>query len=112
MKIGVVGLGVVGSANYAGFELLGHEVFGHDIKFNSSIADVLPTDIVFVCVPTPSFENGSCDTTIVKSVIDDLDKQQYGGIIAIRSSTVPGFAKSMQDIYPRQKICFVPVGGL
>ena len=76
MKIGIVGLGVVGSANYAGFELLGHKVFGHDIKFNSSIADVLPTDIVFVCVPTPSFENGSCDTTIVKSVIDDLEKAE------------------------------------
>ena len=66
------------------------------------------SDVVFVCVPTPSFENGSCDTTIVKSVIDDLDKNDYGGIIAIRSSTVPGFTKSMQEVYPKQKICFVP----
>ena len=108
MKIGVVGLGVVGTANYAGFEMLKHEVLGHDIKFDSSIKDVVPADIVFVCVPTPSFENGSCDTTIVKSVIDDLNKNDYGGIIAIRSSTVPGFTKSMQELYPKQKICFVP----
>ena len=108
MKIGVVGLGVVGTANYAGFQLLKHEVLGHDIKFDSTIKDVISADIVFVCVPTPSFENGSCDTTIVKSVIDDLDKSDYDGIIAIRSSTVPGFTKSMQELYPKQKICFVP----
>ena len=48
MKIGIVGLGVVGSANYAGFEMLKHEVLGHDIKFDSSIKDVVPADIVFV----------------------------------------------------------------
>tara|TARA_S200002703_G_C3754164_1_gene232051 strand:+ start:109 stop:924 length:816 start_codon:yes stop_codon:yes gene_type:complete len=108
MKLGVVGLGVVGTANFKGFELLGHEMFGHDLKFDTSIKDVLPADIVFVCVPTPSFDNGSCDTTIVKSVIQDLDSHDYSGIIAIRSSTVPGFTKSMIELFPKQKICFVP----
>ena len=67
MKIGIVGLGVVGSANYAGFEMLKHEVLGHDTKFDSSIEDVVPADIVFVCVPTPSFENGSCENNNLQS---------------------------------------------
>jgi UDPglucose 6-dehydrogenase len=108
MKLGIIGLGVVGSANYAGFELLKHEVLGHDTKFKTTVKDVIEAEIVFVCVPTPSFENGSCDTTIVKSVISELNEHDFGGIIAIRSSTVPGFTKSMQELYPKQKICFVP----
>ena len=108
MKLGIVGLGVVGYANQEGFKLLGHEVIGHDIKFDTTIKDVLKCEIVFVCVPTPSFENGSCDTTIVKSVIAELNDHKYKGIIAIRSSTVPGFTKSMQELYIDQKICFVP----
>lgn len=108
MKLGVIGLGVVGTANYKGFELLGHEMFSHDIKLNTSIKDVLSTDIAFVCVPTPSFDNGSCDTTIVKSVVTELDEHEYEGIIAIRSSTVPGFTKSIIELFPKRKICFVP----
>ena len=69
---------------------------------------MLATEAVFVCVPTPSAKDGSCDTTIVKSVIMDLNHLDYQGIIAIRSSTVPGFCQSMIDEYPKLKICFVP----
>jgi len=108
MKIGVIGLGVVGNANKVGFEQLGHEVVVHDIKLGTNINNVLATEAVFVCVPTPSAKDGSCDTTIVKSVVMDLNHLDYQGIIAIRSSTVPGFCQSMIDEYPKLKICFVP----
>ena len=87
MKTGIVGLGVVGTANRVGFEQLGHTVKIHDIKFNTNIEDVIDTEIICICVPTPSASNGSCNTSIVKSVIVDLDKLNYQGVIAIRSST-------------------------
>jgi UDP-glucose 6-dehydrogenase len=61
MKIGVIGVGVVGTAIKKGFEDLGHEVKVHDIKFNTSIDDVLDTDILYLCLPTNSNEDGSCD---------------------------------------------------
>ena len=108
MKTGIVGLGVVGTANRVGFEQLGHTVKIHDIKFNTNIKDVIDTEIICICVPTPSASNGSCNTSIVKSVIVDLDTLNYQGVIAIRSSTVPGFTQSMIDQYPHLKICFVP----
>ena len=74
MKIGIVGIGVVGSACRFGFELLGHKVTVHDIKLDTKLGDILDTDAVFVCVPTPSSEDGSCDITIVSEIIKDLKK--------------------------------------
>ena len=54
MRIGVVGLGVVGNAIKTGFERLGHAILCHDIKLNTTIADIIDTEIVFLCVPTPT----------------------------------------------------------
>ena len=95
MKIGIIGLGAVGSANKQGFDHLGHEVLVHDIKLDTSIRDVLSAEINFICVPTPSADDGQCDTTILESVIQELDDNNYNGIIAIRSTSVPGFTQRM-----------------
>lgn len=108
MKIGIIGLGVVGSANAAGFKKLGHKICVHDTSMNTSINDILDSDIVFVCVPSPENSDGSCDTSIVQSVIEDLNQSNYAGITAIRSTVEPGFTQSMIDLYPRLSICFVP----
>jgi UDPglucose 6-dehydrogenase len=108
MKLGIIGLGVVGSANKKGFEHLGHEVLVHDIKLSTSITDVLPAEINFLCVPTPSADDGQCDTSILESVIQDLNDNGYGGIIVIRSTVVPGFTQRMIEKYKNLAICFVP----
>ena len=108
MRIGIVGLGVVGSANRSGFEQLGHDISVHDIKLDTTIQSVADTECVFVCVPTPSKPTGECNTDIVESVIHELDQIDYTGVIAIRSSTVPGFTQTMIDKYTRRQICFVP----
>ena len=109
MRIGIVGLGVVGEANKVGFTSLGHHVTVHDVKIPySDLGKVVNSDIVFICVPTPSNEKGECDTSIVESVIHELHERNHTGIIAIRSSTVPGFTESMISRYKNDKICFVP----
>lgn len=108
MRIGIVGLGAVGTANKEGFEYLGHDLFCHDIKFNTKIDDVAGTEIVFLCVPTPSTDDGQCDTSILELVINQLNDINYKGIIAIRSTAVPGFTQRMIDTYKNLAICFVP----
>ena len=108
MKIGIVGLGAVGTANKHGFEYLGHSVIGHDIKLDTTINDVLDTEITFLCVPTPQAEDGSCNTGIIESVIKELNLYNYKGIVAIRSTVVPGFTQRMIDTYRNLTICFVP----
>ncbi len=69
MDIGIIGLGVVGGAVASGLQDLGHKIHPHDIRMDTSISDVLATEICFICVPTPSTDNGSCDTTIVDKVV-------------------------------------------
>lgn len=108
MKLGIVGLGAVGTANKNGFESLGHEVYVHDIKLGTNIKDILNTEIVFICVPTPRAEDGSCDTSIIQDVIYDLDVNKYTGIIAIRSTVEPGFTQRISETYNHMKFCFVP----
>jgi UDPglucose 6-dehydrogenase len=108
MKIGIIGWGAVGSAVGKGFMMLGHEVSKHDPKFNTTINDVLDTEIVFVCVPTPSGENGECDLSVVHSTIDSLKENNYRGIIALKSTSVPGTTQSIINTYQDNDICFVP----
>lgn len=108
MDIGIVGLGIIGSANKAGFEEVGHTVAVHDIKLGTTISKVLDSQVIFVCVPTPSTVDGRCDTSIVESVIAELTDNNYQGVIAVRSTVIPGFTVSMQEKYSNKKICFVP----
>ena len=106
MEIGVIGIGVVGSAVKFGFERLGHDVSYHDTIKNTSIVDVLHTQVCYICVPTPSNEDGSCDTSIVESVLDELVELQYAGIACIKSTVIPGTTERLQKKF--RALAFVP----
>lgn len=106
MNIGIIGVGIVGSAIKFGFERLGHDVFYHDIKLNTSIKDVINCEICYICVPTPENEDGSCNISIVESVIDELVENNYRGIIAIKSTVIPGTTEKLISKYER--LSFVP----
>jgi UDPglucose 6-dehydrogenase len=108
MKIGIIGWGTVGSAVGEGFKMLGHDVKKHDPKLNTVIDDVLDTEIVFICVPTPSGENGECDLSIVHKTIKDLKFLEYSGVIALKSTSVPGTTQAIINQYNDKDICFVP----
>ena len=91
MHIGVIGLGVIGSAIKQGFERLGNQTSGYDIKYpETSLNDILPTDMCFICVPTNSLPDGSCDTQIVRLVVRQLVEAGYKGDIIIKSTVKPG----------------------
>lgn len=108
MKIGIIGWGVVGSAIGEGFKMLGHVVVRHDPKFGTLIDDVIDTEIVYVCVPTPEGKNGECDLTVVYETISNLKKLNYAGVIALKSTAIPGTTQKIIDKYNDKDICFVP----
>ncbi len=107
MKVGVIGVGAVGSACKKGFELLGHDVKIHDPKFNTDIKDVIDTDIVYICVPTPEADDGSCDLSIVRSTIQSLENLAYAGVVALKSTSVPGTTEQLIS-ETNLRLCFVP----
>lgn len=116
MKIGIVGSeGVVGSTCKFGFEKVGHEVLCHDIVLGTSIKNVLDTEIIFICVPTPTREDGSCDTSIVESVVVQInahrDLEQIKTkpeIIVIKSTVTPGTTELFASKYKNLRFAFVP----
>lgn len=109
MKIGIIGKGTVGGAVHDGLRLLGHEVSFYDPRYPvSTIAHVIDTHLVFVCVPTDSTSEGDCDTSIVEQVCESLDLQNYGGLICIKSTVIPGTTDRMIEKYPNLEICCVP----
>ena len=108
MKIGIIGLGVVGNANLKGFQMLKHDVLVHDKKLKTSTKNLLKTKMIFLCVPTPSKKNGSCDISILESVVKDLCNIKYKGLIIIRSTVSPGTTLKMQKKYKNKKIIFSP----
>ena len=68
-----------------------------EIKERSNIEKSRLRDFeyIFICVPTPSDENG-CDTSIVeKSISDNIG----GPTFVIRSTVIPGTAESLMDRY-------------
>ena len=101
-------LGVVGSAVKTGFEKLGHEILCHDLKLDSTIEDIIPSEIVFLCLPTTQGNDGSCDTTIITSVLKELSDNKYKGIVAIKSTVECGFTQTAINKFNNLTLCFVP----
>jgi len=110
MKLGVIGLGTVGSAVYESFKTIGHDVKYFDIKYSdSALSEVLDAEVLFVCVPTKmNSTDGSCDTSIVQSIIDELNQNHYTGVIVIKSTVVPGTTERLIKEYPQLIIVCSP----
>ena len=106
-EIGLIGDGVVGSAVKFGFQKIGHTVKTHDIKYNTTIEEVLGTEIIFICVPTPSNPDGSCDISKLESCIHQLKLHNYTNPIVIKSTVPPGTTKELREKY-LLNISFVP----
>ena len=102
MNIGIVGLGVVGKAVEAGLNKVGNRISVHDLKLQTSIKDVIGTQIIFICVPTPQSDDGSCDTKNVEVVLADLAKLNYRGIVAIKSTVEIGFTNTMINKFKKE----------
>lgn len=86
--IAIIGYGVVGKSLLDLFSAHGgHKIAIYDPAKGWSIkSHVNDCRIAFVCVPTPTAPDGSCDTAIVEEVIQWCDSD----IIVVRSTVAPG----------------------
>jgi len=116
VRIGIIGLGIVGSAVYKG--LKDHfEVVGHDKKLESDpFESLLEAEVIFACLPTPSqmsqhgevgFGAGQ-SLQAIHTTLHRLDINGYRGIVAIKSTVLPGTCQKIQKNYPRMTILSNP----
>jgi UDPglucose 6-dehydrogenase len=65
---------------------------------------------IFVCLPTPMREDGSCDTSIVESVLSVTNERatKYHPLIVIKSTMPLGMTDKYQDKFKHLRLCFSP----
>jgi UDPglucose 6-dehydrogenase len=100
-RIGVIGCGFVGSATAAVWKPR-CEVRVYDrVKERSpnTLSEVLASDIVFVCLPTPELEDGSCDTSILDALFASLNHVKNLPCFVIRSTVPVGYTSKVSDEY-------------
>ena len=79
MKITIAGHGAIGHYIEGVFQNL-HDIDIYDPALgHANAATLRDTDFVIVCVPTPTAEDGSCDTSIVEEFSDQATKQGIPG---------------------------------
>ena len=105
-KVGVIGNGFVGEAISFAFSL-NADVYIYDIdksKTINSLDSVHNCDFVFICVPTPMFEDGSQDLSYVFSV---FEKANTKPIYIIKSTVLPGTTNHLCKMHSKFKIISV-----
>ena len=110
MKIGIIGQGFVGNAVYQKFKSY-YKIETYDLdesKSNSTEHSVMSNEIVFVCLPTPMNEDGSCNTSIVESVLDKIELIGEAKIVVIKSTLPPGTTQRLNNKYHNFKVAFNP----
>lgn len=99
LELGIVGAGFVGSAVDAGFDKGVNKIVVDPKVNDNTIDDLLDTALCFVCLPTPSSGEGDVDATILESVLKELDKKNYKGIVVIKSTITPYYLLQFKKHY-------------
>jgi UDPglucose 6-dehydrogenase len=106
-KVGVIGNGFVGEAiSFAFSSVSDLHVYDTDpLKSLDDLDSVHTCDFVFVCVPTPMFEDGSQDLSYVEST---FEKATSKPIYILKSTVLPGTTTELCKRFPESKIIFSP----
>ena len=118
LKIGIIGQGYVGTAIKVGFEpyydLETYDKYNED-KSTCGLSDmVAECEVIFVGVPTPMNEDGSCHTDIVESVVKEIDEwvsryhKDVSPIVVIKSTVPPGTTDRLHRKYKNVNVVFNP----
>lgn len=109
MKIAQIGNGFVGSALHKSFKGKGCDTVVYD-KFQNigSIEDVLASDILFMCLPTPYVDGFGFDLSALTENLKVLSLNNYAGLIVIKSTIEPGSTEQLSSQYENLLLCHNP----
>jgi|TARA_R100000081_G_scaffold86465_1_gene56175 UDPglucose 6-dehydrogenase len=117
-KIGIIGQGFVGTAVREGFQdyftVLTNDKNGQCSNTLEEIID--RCRVIFLCLPTPMSDDGSCYLGIVEEVLEKINercdlKEFYGNesrIVVIKSTMVPGTTEKFNKTYKYIQTVFNP----
>ena len=98
--VGFVGYGFVGSAVHNVYNDFVETIIVDPGKgYTNTYKDLLKADGVFVCVPSPQGDDGSCDTSILEDVLENLHSIGYSGVIISKVTAPPQVYARLQAKY-------------
>ena len=101
--LGVIGHGYVGeSQSFAFSPSFDVRVYDKDsLKSTHSLDEVLESNFVFVCVPTPMKKDGNQDLRILFNVLEDISKSSINALVVIKSTILPIHLQDLFKIYSK-----------
>ena len=110
-SIGIIGQGFVGTAVREGLKTV-FNIETYD-KFKDSTCDSIEelcnrVKIIFVCLPTPMRRDGTCDLSIVRGTILELDKYSSKHVAVIKSTVPPGTTAKLNQECNDLQVIFNP----
>jgi UDPglucose 6-dehydrogenase len=105
MKIIVVGYGYVGKA--VSRALNGkHDIFIVDPNYSDNVVSDYPdAEGMIICVPTPSLDNGNCDSSIICNVLDNTPIHIP---VLIKSTISPAVVDELESKYSEHWLMYSP----
>ncbi len=90
MNVAIIGHGFVGKALENGLKE-NVKTMIIDPIYNNKISDLteFSPEIIFVCVPTPTYDNGTQDISILNNVIDEITLLSTKAITVLKSTVLP-----------------------
>jgi nucleotide sugar dehydrogenase len=107
ITVGIIGCGFVGSSIRTGLyeknKVETYDKYNQDLSTVNNLEELVSkSNILFVCLPTPMRQDGSCDTSLVEQTVLQIDgianANRYGSkIIVIKSTVPPGTTQRLQQ---------------
>lgn len=105
--VGVVGLGAVGWAVVHGMSRH-FACTGFDIEGDYEWSSIAHSDIVLVCVPTPSGPDDRLDCSVVRDVLSRLSEGRYAKPVVVKSTVRVGFMDEASRDFPSLRLVYMP----
>jgi UDPglucose 6-dehydrogenase len=96
--IGIIGFGYVGGAvasSYANERILINDPYKYPDTSISYKTLMKKCRVIFVCVPTPQSDDGTCDTSIMEEVLQGLEG--YDGLVICKSTAPPNVYTRLEE---------------
>ncbi len=118
MRVGIIGVGFVGSAIKESLEkhlfilnktLFIYDKYKNDNNYVKDIEEIINTDILFLCLPTPYDEKKEeYDIISIDMTLSELNNLKYNGICLLKSTVLPNTIKKFADKYKSLKLIHNP----
>ena len=106
-KIGIIGLGYVGGAIAWAHQHQDMVIRDPKLKNSATLSQFTDCDAIFVCVPSPSTEDGHCDSSILEKTLEELLFVMINKPIPIicKTTAPPSVYARLEEQYPNIVHC-------